>query len=82
MTSASSRISSIDIGTAGEHIGKSESGLLASAFFYGVKSGIFSEKEGPTQRGVVGLDSQKYILDRSMSELKPVRLLRLSALEP
>jgi hypothetical protein len=34
------------------------------------------------QRSFVGINSQKYILDRAMYELKPVQLLRASALEP
>ena len=47
--------------------------VLASTFSYGVKSKIFYLKT--VQRGFV---CQKYVLNRSMYELKLVRLLCLS----
>ena len=51
--------------------------LLASTISYVVKSKIFYQKTA--QRGFVGLDWQKYLLNMAMHELKPVRLLCLSA---
>jgi hypothetical protein len=43
---------------------------------------VISSEIDRTQRGVVGLDSQKYTLDTSIYELKLVRLLRPSAFGP
>ena len=51
--------------------------LLASTVSYGVKSRLLDLKTA--QRGLVGLDCQGYTLNRSMYELKLVRLLCFSA---
>ena len=53
--------------------------LLASAFYK--FSVVFSENVR-TKRGFVGLDSRKYVLNRSIYELTLVRLLHLPAFGP
>ena len=81
MTSGSIGTSSIDISPIEEHLEKKRSDLTGVYNCGWWKTEVVFSENDRTQGEFVGLDSEKYTLNRSIYELKLVRLL-LSVFEP